>query len=329
MPVKMVEVLRSGVIESIHYGDAVVVRADGQVICSIGDHNRLTFFRSTSKPLQTLYFLESGIADKYGLDLKEVAVITSSHVGEDTHINTLRGILGKIGESESALKCGIHEPISKEASSKIAAAGEKLTVLHNNCSGKHIGFIAAAKAKKYGIEDYYKESHMVQIEALNTITEFANMEPSMVHKGFDGCGVPVLAVPLKNLALAYANLCNEGFKDGKYIKSQNYLISAMTMYPEMVGGKGRTDTELMRKFGSRIICKLGDEGVFCVGIIGKAIGIALKIEDGSMRALGPAVLNLLINLGIISSEEIDEIEGLWKTPLINHIGDVVGEIHPI
>jgi L-asparaginase II len=329
MPVRMVEVLRSGVVESIHYGDAVAIRADGQIICSIGDHDRLTFFRSTSKPLQAIYFLESGIATKYGLDLKEVAIISSSHIGESDHIETLKGILGKIGEDKAVLKCGIHEPLSKEASSKIAASGGKLTVLHNNCSGKHIGFIATAKAKNYGIEGYFNENHSVQIGAQNIVTEFANIDPSMIQKGFDGCGVPVIAAPLKNLALAYANLCNNGFKEGKYITSQNYLISAMTMYPEMIGGRGRTDTELMKQFGGRIICKLGDEGVFCVGIIGKAIGIAIKIDDGSMRALGPAVLNLLIKFGIINDTEINGLEKIWKPLLINHKGDVVGEIHPI
>lgn len=329
MPVRMVEVLRSGVVESIHYGDAVAIRADGQVICSIGDHERITFFRSTSKPLQAIYFLETGIVEKFGLDLKEVAIISSSHIGENEHIQTLKGILGKIGEDESVLKCGIHEPISKEAAGRIAASGGKLTVLHNNCSGKHIGLIATSKTKGYEIEGYYKENHSVQIGAQSIIAEFANLEPSTMQKGFDGCGVPVIAAPLKNLAQAYANLCNNEFMGGKYIKSQNYLLSAMTMYPEMIGGKGRTDSELMKQFGGRIICKLGDEGVFCVGVIGKGIGIALKIEDGSMRALGPAVINLLINLGIIGNNEVNELEKIWRPPVINHKGDIVGEIHPL
>ncbi|MDP4181766.1 MAG: asparaginase [Bacillota bacterium] len=329
MPVRMVEALRAGVVESSHYGNAVVVDGDGRIICSEGDPERISFFRSTSKPLQAIYFIESGIAEKFNLDLKEIAVITSSHTGEKEHINTLKSILKKIGEDETVLKCGVHDPISKEACNEITLSGSKVSILHNNCSGKHLGFIATAKAKGYPIKDYYKSEHNVQVEAEKIILEFGDIRQDDFKRGFDGCGVPVIAAPLKNLAKAYANLCNDDFKEGKYKKSQSYLISAMSMYPEMVGGKGRVDTEIMKHFGSRIIGKIGDEAIFCAGIIGKAMGIAIKIEDGNMRALGPALMNLLLKLNIIDADETKDMMPIFKPVLTNHKGEIIGELRSV
>ena len=143
------------------------------------------------------------------------------------------------------------------------------------------------------------------------------------------CSVPVFAMPLKNMAQAYANLCNPGFMDGKYSKSQNYVISAMTMYPEMVAGNGRIDTELMKRCGSRVIGKIGAEGVYCVGMLGQGKGAALKIEDGSARAVGPAAMELLVQLKLIDKAEAESMKEFWNPPVLNNKGEVAGEIRPV
>ncbi len=159
--------------------------------------------------------------------------------------------------------------------------------------------------------------------------KFCGVEPECIVRSVDGCGVPVFAGPLKSLALAYARLCDEGFMDGKYKKSQNYIISSMTMYPEMIAGNGRLDTAIMKRFGDRIICKIGAEGVYCVGIIGKGVGIALKIQDGNSRAIGPVILDMLLQMKVIREDEINELKEYLRPKVINHKGEVVGEIKSV
>ncbi len=287
MPVKLVEVLRSGLVESTHRGDIIVVSSDGKIIYELGNSDRVTYFRSAAKPLQAVSFLETGIAEQFGIDLKEIAILMSSHSGEKQHIDLLKGLLTKLGVDEDMFECGIHDPINKEAQRELIEAGQKPSRLHCNCSGKHLGFIATAKVLGYPVEKYSRIDHPVQENVEKILFKFCDVEPENIIRSVDGCGVPVFAVPLKNLALAYARLCDESFMDGKYKKSQNYVISSMTMYPEMVAGNGRLDTEIMKRFGDRLICKIGAEGVYCVGIIGKGVGIALKIEDGNSM-LAPA-----------------------------------------
>ncbi len=329
MPVKLVEVLRSGFAESSHRGDAAVVDSEGRIIYELGNSDRLTFFRSASKPLQAVSYLEAGIAEKYNINLKEMALLISSHSGEKEHIDLLKSLLKRLEIDEDMLECGVHEPINKEAYKELLATGQKPSRLHCNCSGKHLGFMAAAKALGYPIEGYHKAEHIVQKNSEEILLKFCNIEASSVVRSIDGCGVPVIAVPLKNMALAYARLCDENFSGGKYKKPQNYIISSMTMYPDMVAGNGRLDTEIMKLLGDRVICKIGAEGVYCVGIIGKAIGIALKVEDGNSRAVGPAVLEMLLQMKVISRDEIEQLKEYWNPPVLNNGGEKVGEIKAV
>ena len=322
----LVEVLRGTVVESIHRGNIVVVSYDGNVLHQCGNIDYLSFMRSATKPIQAIAVLEYGVAEKYGLDLSEIAILMSSHSGEKMHIDVLNGMIKKIGININALQCGTHDPLGIDAAKELTLKGQAPNSLHCNCSGKHLGQIAATKVKGVPLEDYYKLDGGIQAEIQDIIMKFSGVEETQIKLGIDGCGIPVYGLPLRNMALAYANLCNENFMDGKYIKSQNYVISAMTVHPEMIGGKGRFDTELMSHFGDRLIGKFGDEGVYCVGLIGKGIGIALKIEDGHTRAVGPVILETLRQLEIIKSEEIDSLKDLWNPPIKNHRGEIVGEI---
>ena len=328
MAVKLVEVIRSNIVESVHYGDIAVCDATGRVLHELGGIQRLTYFRSTSKPFQALAALETGITEKFGLDLKEIALMISSHSGEEVHIKVLEEIMRKIGISEKDLDCGIHEPVNKEAARELCKIGRTPSKMHCNCSGKHVGLIAASKALGLSIDGYAKEGHIIQEKIDKVISDFCGIATDKIIKGYDGCGMPIHAVPLKEIAFAFANLCNDNFLDGKYGRSQNFIISAMTMYPEMVAGQGRFDTELMKSFGDRLICKIGAEGVYCVGILGKSIGIALKVDDGNSRAISPAILELLLQMDIISIDELEQLKHFWKPDLFNHRNDKVGFIKP-
>lgn len=329
MPVKLVEVIRSGVVESVHRGDIVVVNTEGKILYEMGDSERLTFFRSAGKPIIAVAILESGIVEEYKLNLKEIAIIASSHSGDVEHLEILNGIMEKLGISEEILECGEHAPTGKKASRDLIASGKMPTRLHCDCSAKHIGLIAASKLNGMQVEGYSDREHPIQKKVEEVISKFCEMDTERIIKGIDGCGVPVYAVPLKNIALAYANLSNENFQDGKYRKSQNYIVSSMTMYPEMIGGEERFDTALMKCFGDRLVGKFGAEGVYCIGILGKGVGIAFKIEDGNDRGVGPAVLETLLQMKVIRKDEIGKMKDFWNPSIVNNNGEEVGEVRAV
>lgn len=329
MSIKLVEVTRGDITESIHRGDIVVVNKNRELLSELGDANHLCYMRSASKPIQAIAALEAGIVEKYGLSLKDIALTMSSHSGEETHIDTLNSIMQKTGINLDALQCGTHDPLGIEAAKKLISEGLVPNSLHCNCSGKHLGQLAAVKAKGLGLEDYDKLGGGIQPEIMDIISAFSGVEASQIKIGIDGCGVPVYGIPLWNMAFSYANLCSDDFMNGKYNSSREYILKAMVMYPEMIGGKGRFDTELLIHFGDRLIGKFGDEGVYCVGLIGKGTGIALKIEDGHTRAVGPVILETLRQMGVIRDEELEPVKDLWKPTIKNHRGEKVGEIKAV
>lgn len=327
--VRLVDVVRSNLIESTHYGSIAVVDSHGRIIHQLGDADRMTFFHSSAKPIQAAVALEAGIAEEFKLDLKELALMMSSHSGEKEHIRVLQEIMEKLGVGEEVMECGIADPVSKEVLAELHSEGKKPGKLHCNCSGKHLAFIAVSKLKGYPLEAYHEAGHPIQESVKKVLADFCGVQPEAMMKGIDGCTVPAYAMPLRNLARAYANLCDPGFMGGKYNKSQNYILSAMTLYPEMVAGKGRIDTALMKRYGSKVIGKIGAEGVYCSGLVGKGIGIAVKIEDGNTRAAGPAIIEALVQLQALSKEEAGELKEHWKPPLLNNKGENIGEIKPV
>lgn len=329
MPEKLVEIIRSELVESVHEGNIAVAASNGNIIYELGDTGRETYFHSSAKPIQGIAMLETGIVEKFGLDLKEIALLISSHSGEKEHIEVLKSLMEKIGVGDEVLECGIADPVNKDVLKELFSAGLSVTKLHCNCSGKHLGFIAASMVMGYPLEGYHKPDHPIQNSVSKIVAEFSGAKPGQITKGVDGCSVPVYATPLKNMAISYANLCNPAFMGGKYSKSQNYITSAMTMYPEMIAGKGRIDTELMKRCGSRVIGKIGAEGVYCAGILGKGIGAAIKIEDGSSRAVGPAIMELLLQLKVITDDEAESLKDFWNPPILNNKGEITGEIKPV
>lgn len=328
MSVKLVEVIRSNLVESVHLGSLAVVHSDGRLLHSLGDADRPTYFHSSAKPIQGIASLDAGIVEDFSLDLKEVAVIISSHSGESEHIEVLEGLMKKTGAGTDDMECGISDPVGTTVLRELFTSGRTISKLHCNCSGKHLGMLAACRVLGYSTKDYHRKNHPIQERVKRVISEFCKVPSESVADGVDGCTIPVYAVPLKNMALAYANLCNPDFMDGKYKKSQNYILSAMTMYPEYVAGKGRLDTVLMKRFGTRVICKVGAEGVYCAGLIGKSTGIAIKIEDGAIRATTPALLETLLQLGVLEDEEVEGMREFWKPSLFNNKAEVIGEIRP-
>ena len=307
----LLEVKRGGVVESRHYGSYVVIDR-GKVVRSRGDIDRVTFMRSSAKPIQCYSVVESGAADRFGLDEREIAVIVGSHSGEPIHIKTVSSILRKGGLKESDLLCGKHKPLSEKV------VVRKLTQLHNNCSGKHSGMLLLAKMLGVSIKKYTDKNHPVQKRNIKNMARFANIKASSIKIGIDGCSAPTFGLSVKNMGFAFANFCSA------MDSSATRIANALKRYPEMIAANGRICTELIRATNGRLLTKIGAEGVYCCGVVNKGIGIAMKIDDGSSRPIAPVLITLLSDMGFITKEERRRLAPLEDNVLRNHAGLEVG-----
>lgn len=308
-------VTRGDIAESKHYGHIAVVNNKGKLLYSAGDPTSLTFFRSALKPLQAVPVLQTGAADSYKISTKELAFIASSHTSEPKHIDCLELLLQKIKVPSSALYCG-RTKHSLESSSKIPDK------TFHECSGKHVGLIAASK--KLG-EDHNQVNclhHPVQEMVMELISHYCDYTPTSV--GIDGCGLPTVAIPLELIALGYAKMAEE------YGTSPaGQVVKAMSKHPWYVGGTHQFDTELMRAFRGDLIAKRGAEGILCISIPSKKIGIAVKCEDGSHRPIPMTVLALLEKLSLLNRQGmlmLKQAHPHWHK-IFNSRNESVGSIH--
>lgn len=318
-----VEVTRGAVVESRHRIHAAVVDADGTLRGYTGEPDRVTYVRSAAKPFQALPIVADGAMDRLGITLEELALCCGSHSGEARHVRVAGDILRKAAAEGEALACGPHAPFHRPSQRELVEAGLEPVRLHNNCSGKHAGMIALARAHGWDPEGYHRAEHPVQQRLLAEMARWADLPEEGMALGIDGCGVVAYALPLRNLALAYARMAR-GARVGD--REPTYIVGAMVNYPEMVAGEGRLCTDLMERAHGRLFAKTGAEGVYCVGVPGAELGIALKVEDGTGRAVGPAVLAVLRQLDLISEDDLGALYTHAYPELRNTRGEVVGEI---
>ena len=319
----VVEVLRGPVVESRHRVHAAVIDADGRVRGWLGDPELVTFFRSAAKPFQALPIVADGAMDRFGITLEELALCCGSHSGEQRHVELTWSLLHKIGLGDEALACGPHPPLHAASRRALREAGIDPGRIHNNCSGKHAGMMALARAHGWDPAGYERPEHPVQLRILSELERWVNLPVEALALGTDGCGVVSFGLPLRSMALAYARLARAA-RMGE--REPTYVVGSMTAYPEMVGGEGRLCTELMRRTGGRVVAKAGAEGVYCAGVPGAELGVALKIEDGTPRAVAPAILGILRQLDLISEDDLGALYRHAFPEIRNTRGEVVGEI---
>jgi L-asparaginase II len=333
-PEPLVEVTRGGITESRHRGHIVAVEPDGNIVAHLGAPGTLTYLRSSAKPHQAIPLIASGAADKLGFSEREIALACASHSGEPIHTEVAASMLKKIGLEPGALKCGTHEPFSPEVSRQLREKGEEPNVLQNNCSGKHAGMLALALHLGAPIETYYQPNHPVQLAIGRTISQFSGVPLEDIAIGVDGCGVPVFGMTVKAMALMYARLVSPPMEfDDKTKDACRRIVSAMTTYPELIGGASdRLDTEIMRAAKGRLVSKVGAEGVYTVGVLPseawpRGLGLALKIEDGDdHRARPTVVIESLRQLGILADQSLEAVARYAFFPVRNRRGEVVGEV---
>ncbi len=280
----LVEVFRGNLVESHHRGMVAVVDADGAAVLALGDVARPVLPRSAIKALQALPLVESGAADRYGLDEEELALACASHSGEPGHVEGVARMLAKAGLDPSALRCGAHWPLSQPAAFALARQKGAPSALHNNCSGKHAGFLCLACAMGVDRGNYWRPEHPVQREVHAVLEDLFGAALPAERCAIDGCSVPTWAVPTKNLARAFAKFgTGHGLAPARAAAAAR-LRAACAQNPWYVAGSGRFCTEIMRLLGARAYVKTGAEGVFCGALPQQGLGIAIKCDDGAGRA---------------------------------------------
>jgi L-asparaginase II len=297
-PIPMVELWRGGLLESTHLGHAVLVDDTGQIVQAWGDPDRIIFPRSSCKMIQALPLVESGAADAFGLTTAQLALSCASHQGAALHVNAARDWLAGIGLGEPDLRCGSHEPYDKAERDRLICDHEGPCQLHNNCSGKHSGFLTVTKHLKAGPE-YVEIDHPLQ-KAIRAATEEVTGE-TVAGYGIDGCSAPNFAMSVAGLARAMAEFAKAGAGGSVRERAMQRLRDAMAAHPEYVAGEGRSCTELMRAMGGRVAIKTGAEAVFIAMIPEKKLGLAMKIEDGNSRASEAALVGILTQLGVLDA----------------------------
>ncbi|NLO38551.1 MAG: asparaginase [Ruminiclostridium sp.] len=325
---RVVEIIRNGLVESFHDGNVAVVQQNGALTHFFGDPEQICYFRSSGKPFIMLSHLMKKIHEVFGFTLKEVAIMASSHSGGKQHIETLMSIANKLKVKESDINCGVREPYGGSEKIELYASGDLPSQWHNNCSGKHLGFIAACKIMGWPLDNYWDISHPIQQDILACIAEFSDTPKESIHIGIDGCGVPVFGVPLAKMALAYARLFNTNCFNGKYKEAQELLYRAVAEFPEMIAGNDRLDTDLIRLSKGDLFGKMGADGVFCVHCHPQGLGIAVKIKDGGVRAVDPVVIETLSQLDILRKEMLEKMNHYHYPPVQTWTGKTIGLIKP-
>ncbi|MGF7058982.1 asparaginase [Brassicibacter mesophilus] len=324
-----INVYRGGHLESQHHIHIAVVNTKRELLYSYGDPTRATFARSSMKPLQAIPVIETGTIEAFNLEPADIAVMCASHNGEPIHRSRVLSILEKVGQPEETLQCGTHIPRDIESYKALIREGKELSPVFSNCSGKHSGMIATAVHLHEDLDRYYILEHPVQQRILNIISELLDFPKEKIGIGIDGCGVPVHQLPLNYIALGFAYLANpDTIKDDRHSQALSIIRDAMMAHPELVAGKDRFDTDVMRAFKGRIVSKAGAEGVQCVGDAETGIGIAIKAEDGNGRAVMVAMMEVFKQLGIGNEEVYEKLSNYVETPIKNMKKEIIGIVKP-
>jgi L-asparaginase II len=324
----LVEVLRGPRVESAHRGAVCVVDADGATVLALGEVAQPVFPRSAVKALQALPLVESGAADRYRLGDEELAIACGSHGGEPAHVTAAERMLARAGLDASALECGAHRPSHHPSADALVRAGRAPSPLHNNCSGKHAGFLCVACHLGVDRRGYVAPEHPVQRAVRTTIEELAGTALGEDRCGLDGCSIPTWAVPLENLAHGFARFGTGQGLGATRARAAARLRAACARAPFFVAGTGRFTTLAMERLGERAFVKGGAEGVICAALPDQGLGIAVKCDDGAGRASEAVAAALLMRLMKVDAGERSLLDRFARPALRNWNGIEVGGLRP-
>ena len=321
-----VEVWRGGRVESRHRVRACVADASGRVVLAVGDIDEPVFPRSAVKPFQALALVESGAADAFGVSEAELALACASHGGEPEHVALVEGWLRRLGLDETALACGPHPPSYAPAAAALVRSGLAPRRVHNNCSGKHAGMLAAALQLGAPTQGYEQQGHPVQRHVAAALAELGGLA-RLPEPGIDGCGLPNHPMPLSALARAAAGLIDPGGLAPARRAALERIAAAMRAHPFMVAGTGRCCTAILQA-APAVVAKTGAEGVYLGAIQGRGLGVVVKAEDGATRAAEVAFLALIDHLGALDDAARAALDRFRSPTLRNFAGLTVGRVAP-
>jgi len=324
----LVEVLRGDRVESAHRGAVAVCDASGKMLIEIGDVGRPVFPRSAVKAIQALPLVESGTADALGFGEKELALACASHRGETRHVELAKSMLSRTGLDETALECGAHWPNNHDATIALARSGGVPSALHNNCSGKHSGFVCTCRHMKLDHRGYVGFEHPMQgfiREATQNVTGAAH---DAGNSAIDGCSMPTHAVPIRSLALGFARMATGEALAPDRAKAAKRLLAACMAEPFYTSGSDGADLPLMQASPGRIFVKTGAEGVYCAALPELGFGIALKCDDGADRASAAMVATVLARLLQADEPVAAGLNQLARPDIPSRKGVPVGRIRP-
>jgi L-asparaginase II len=316
-------------VESRHCGGYAVVDATGGVVLARGDIEHPVYARSAIKPLQALPLLETGAAEHYRLGVKEIALACASHDGTPAVAAAVDAWLKRIGLRPDDLECGAVPPLDSAAAQALIRTGQVPSPLHNNCSGKHVGFLSTASHCGEPTRGYIGAEHPVQRRVRATLSSMTGLDLERAPHGIDGCGIPVIGIPLKALARAMARLADPAGLAAERAAAAGRILEALAAEFLIVAGASGFTREVMRVGGAMVRLKPGAEGVFCAALPQQGLGIALKISDGAGRAADVAMGALLVRLGMLDPAQAAALEGVLRPPIKNVAGHIVGELRPV
>ncbi|HEU5430975.1 MAG TPA: asparaginase [Thermomicrobiales bacterium] len=332
MPTVLAETTRGGIVESVHRGAIAVVDSAGHLVAAAGDVAQVFFYRSSAKPFQAIPVVESGVADRFGWTERELALCCASHSGEPHHQAEVRAMLASIGLTPDALQCGCVVPYNDAEGARVAAGIVEMSPLQCDCSGKHTGMLATCVHEGLPIDTYLEPSHPLQRRILSLMAELLRMPADAIVLGTDGCSLPTFAAPLRAFAASWATLADpDAAPSGagrEHARALRRLRAAMLAAPENVAGTGEFVTDLMRLGEGRIVAKSGAEGLICLALPERGLGIAIRILDGSFRAHPVVVAETLRQLDAIDRPTIDALLATHSPELRNHNRRHVGDIRP-
>ncbi|MEE8351870.1 MAG: asparaginase [Rhodospirillales bacterium] len=316
----IVDVTRGAMVESRHRGHSVVADRHGKVLHVWGEAEKIIYPRSAIKPLQALALIETGAADAFNLSDEELALAAASHGATPEHTDMTARWLDRIGLGVQNLECGGHDPMDKQSFRDMTRRNETPSPIHNNCSGKHVGFLTTAKHLGEPLAGYTGLDHPVQRRLAAILEDMGDCDLSQAPAGSDGCGIPVYGIPINVMARALARMADPVDLAPERREAAKRIFAAMTAHPRLVAGPGRFDTKVVEATKGAFVVKTGAEGVYA-GILPEAgLGIALKIEDGARRAAEVAMAAVLTYLGMLDRTEFLE------APIHNAKGEAVGVV---
>ena len=325
----LTEEYRGNTLDLIHEGYIAVVDESGKLLCHSGNPQAVTFYRSASKPFQVLPVIARGLDVKYGFTEEESVVLAGSHLGETFHVKAIRSMFQKAGLDLDDLIMKPAVPGSTFANEERIRMGLPPEKIYHNCSGKHTGAMVLQKELDPDhIRDYWKVDSAAQQEILRAISILSEVPVEQVQIGVDGCGVPVFAVPVQNIAIAFKNIaCIDTIKDEALREAARRFIPRIHRYPLMMRGTGYLCSLI--NYDPNLIAKGGANGVYGIGLKKERLGIALKIKDGTEAAWPVLIKEIFRQIGYYNQATFSMLDSLNSGTIYNDNGTPVGHCDPV